>query len=198
MTGLRTKQKFDRNSRILQAAAELFRASGYEAATMEAIATASEVSIGTIYNYYKNKGDLLLAIVSMEVHEILSAGASVVDNPPLNAGDAIDILLGIYIEHSLVYLSKEMWRVAMSISTQQPDSPFGLSYIALDEALAIQTCDLVKKLQALGLVYQKLDAVGMGDMFVGFVKSEAMTVKDLRHQLSRQNKIVVDAASTSN
>ena len=29
-----------------------------------------------------------------------------------------------------------MWRQAMAISTQQPDSPFGKTYAALDLALA--------------------------------------------------------------
>src|SRR3546814_4259808 len=54
--------------------------------------------------------DLLGAIVSMEVNEVLNAGSGVVANPPANVGDALDTLLGIYVEHSLHYLSKEMWR----------------------------------------------------------------------------------------
>ena len=66
--GLRAKQKTARNKRILEAASKLFRKSGYEAIKMEAIAEASEVSIGTIYNYYKNKGDLLLAIEIGRAH----------------------------------------------------------------------------------------------------------------------------------
>ena len=55
---------------------------GYEASRIEAIAAEAEVSIGTIYNYYQNKGDLLVAIVSMEVNEVLIAGQRVVDAPP--------------------------------------------------------------------------------------------------------------------
>ena len=88
----------------------------------------AEVSVGTIYNYYRNKGDILVAIVSMEVNEVLNAGRGVVATPPRNVADAIDTLIGIYIDHSLIYLSKEMWRQAMAISTQQPDSPFGKTY----------------------------------------------------------------------
>ena len=59
--------------------------------------------------------------------------------PPRDVDEAVDALIGIYIEHSLVYLSKEMWRQAMAISTQQPDSPFGKTYTALDRALTDQT-----------------------------------------------------------
>ena len=68
MAGLRAKHKIDRNSRIVEAASGLFRREGYEGARIEEIAAKAEVSVGTIYNYYRNKGDILVAIVSMEVH----------------------------------------------------------------------------------------------------------------------------------
>jgi len=199
MDGLRARQKFKRNNRILETAAELFKQSGYEAVKMENIASASEVSIGTIYNYYQNKGDLLLAIVAMEVHEILQAGNAVVDKPPLNAIDAVDTLVGIYYNHSLVYLSKEMWRVAMSISTQQPTSPFGITYSELDSALANQTCELITKLQKLDLIKADCDIRSIGQvifnnlnmMFIGFVKDEEMTLAKLRKILRKQTRAIV-------
>ena len=103
MSGLREKQKADRHDRILAAASALFRDHGYEQVKMEAIAAAAEVSIGTIYNYYQNKGDLLMAIVAMEVNEVLAAGEKVIARPPRSAERAIDTLIGNYIEHSLVY-----------------------------------------------------------------------------------------------
>src|SRR5262245_12183885 len=158
MSGLREKHKADRDRRILEAAAELFRAAGYDGAKIEAIAAGAEVSIGTIYNYYHNKGDLLVAIVSMEVNEVLNAGRGVVAEPPRDVGDALDTLIGIYIEHSLNYLSKEMWRQAMAISTQQPDSPFGRTYTELDRALTDQICALIAKLRERGLVRRSVDA----------------------------------------
>ncbi|MBI2720273.1 MAG: TetR/AcrR family transcriptional regulator [Rhizobiales bacterium] len=200
MTGLRARQKADRHERILEAAAELFRAHGYEAATIEAIAQAAEVSIGTIYNYYRNKGDLLVAIVAMEVHEVLNAGEAVIARPPRSAEKAVDALIGNYIEHSLVYLSKEMWRQAMAISTQQPSSPFGTTYGALDVKLARQTCDLVEKLQSLDLIRADVDATAVGEVIFNntnmmcmiFVKIEAMTVAALRARLRRQNRAIIE------
>ena len=199
--GLRAKQKTARNKRILEAASKLFRKSGYEAIKMEAIAEASEVSIGTIYNYYKNKGDLLLAIVSMEVNEVLQAGEEVIANPPNDAEAAVEALVKTYYQHSLVYLSKEMWRVAISISTQQPLSPFGLAYSKLDSALVKQTCALVKKLQSIALIKNaaKADEIGevvfnnLNMMFLGFIKDEKMTLKSLRTRVSAQNKSIISA-----
>ena len=201
MSGLRERQKATRHSRILDTASRLFRDHGYDAVKMEAIAAAAEVSIGTIYNYYQNKGDLLVAIVAMEVNEVLAAGEKVIAKPPRNAEKAIDGLIGNYIDHSLVYLSKEMWRQAMAISIQQPDSPFGLAYSALDVALAQQTCGLIEKLQALGLVNARADAKSFGElifnntnmMFTVFVKSETMTVSQLRLAIRKQLRPVVAA-----
>lgn len=201
MSGLRARNRADRDRRIVEAAATLFREAGYEGAKIEAIAAAAQVSIGTIYNYYRNKGDLLVAIVSMEVNEVLNAGRGVVAEPPRNVGDALDTLIGIYIEHSLNYLSKEMWRQAMAISTQQPDSPFGRTYTALDRALAGQICALIEKLQALGLVKQPADARSLGElafnnmnmMFIEFVKRDEATIAELRGAIRRQNRVLVEA-----
>jgi AcrR family transcriptional regulator len=201
MAGLRAKHKADRHQRIVEAAADLFRASGYDAVKMEAIAAAAEVSIGTIYNYYRNKGDLLVAIVSLEVHEVLAAGKKVIAKPPLDVDKAVAKLIANYIEHSLVYLSKEMWRQAMAITTQQPDSPSGLSYAQLDVALADQTCKLIEKLQTLGLVRVGVDAQAIGElifnnvnmMFTIFVKQENMAVAELIARIRRQNRTLVRA-----
>ena len=201
MSGLRERQRADRHRRIIEAAAALFRKSGYEGAKIEAIAAEAEVSVGTIYNYYRNKGDLLVAIVSMEVDEVLNAGRGVVASPPLNVADAIDMLIGGYIDHSLIYLSKAMWRQAMATSTQQPDSPFGKTYAALDRGLADQTCELVERLKGLGLVRPETDVRSAGEiifnnmnmMFIEFVKQEAMPLGDLRAAIRRQNKVLVSA-----
>ncbi|MER8484402.1 TetR/AcrR family transcriptional regulator [Mesorhizobium sp. M1322] len=201
MSGLRARQKADRHRRIIEAAAELFRDAGYEGAKIETIAAQAEVSVGTIYNYYQNKGDILGAIVSMEVNEVLNAGQGVVANPPANVGDALDTLLGIYIEHSLHYLSKEMWRQAMAISTQLPDSAFGQAYTALDRALTEQIRALIARLQAIGLVRRDIDGQALGElvfnnmnmMFIEFVKRDKARIAELRAAIRRQNRILVAA-----
>jgi AcrR family transcriptional regulator len=201
MSGLRARQKADRHRRIIEAAAELFREAGYEGAKIEAIAAQAEVSVGTIYNYYENKGDILGAIVSLEVNEVLNAGQGVVARPPANVGDALDTLIGIYIEHSLHYLSKEMWRQAMAISTQLPDSPFGQVYTGLDRALTEQIRALIARLQTLGLVRQDIDGAALGElifnnmnmMFIEFVKRDAAKIPELRAAIRRQNRILVAA-----
>ncbi|RUX12121.1 TetR/AcrR family transcriptional regulator, partial [Mesorhizobium sp. M2A.F.Ca.ET.037.01.1.1] len=154
-----------------------------------------------IYNYYQNKGDILGAIVSMEVNEVLNAGRGVVASPPANVGDALDTLIGIYIEHSLNYLSKEMWRQAMAISTQLPDSLFGQTYTALDRELTRQISALIARLQQIGLVRADIDGSAVGElifnnmnmMFIEFVKRDEARIPELRAAIRRQNRVLVAA-----
>lgn len=54
-----------RRTQILLGAAQVFAAKGFHKATTKQIAKAAGVSEGTIYNYFDNKRDLLLAMVEM-------------------------------------------------------------------------------------------------------------------------------------
>jgi len=194
MSGLREKQKADRDQRILKAATRLFRDAGYANTKIETIAAKAKVSIGTVYNYYENKGDLLVAIVSMEVNEVLRAGAELIARPPKQVEDAVAALIAIYLDHSLVYLNKEMWRQAMAITIRQPETPHGRHYSELDERLAAQVCELIVCLQRQDLVKRDVDARAVGEtifnntnmMFTVFVKNEAMSLADLKAAILRQ------------
>jgi AcrR family transcriptional regulator len=198
--GLRARNREVRHHRILEAAAEQFRARGYDHVKIEEIAEAAEVSVGTIYNYYKNKGDILVALVSLEVNEVLALGEQVVASPPKNAVKAVEQLIITYIDHSLTYLSKEMWRHAMAISTMQPTSPAGGTYNDLDIALKQQTGRLIEKLITMKLVKDGVDHRSLGemifhgqnDMFINFVKDESQSLGALKTHLRRNLKAVVN------
>jgi AcrR family transcriptional regulator len=193
MTGLRERQKADRTRRIIEAASQLFRAQGYDMVRIEDIAAAADVSTGTCYNYFSTKGDILLAIVSMEVEEVIDAGRSLVSDPPFEVAEALHGLIRIYYDHSLLYLSKELWRRAIALSVEAPDTPFSQRYLALDNLLTAQVGDLVQALQARGSLRADLDAPTLGGLlfshlnqaFIEFVKDEAMPMADL-HRFSRK------------
>ena len=53
-----------RQEEILQAAASVFAAKGYAAATTREIAAAADIAEGSLYNYFSSKRDILVAIVS--------------------------------------------------------------------------------------------------------------------------------------
>jgi len=200
MAGLRERQKAKRNRAIIEAASTLFKRSGYEAARIEAIAETAEVSVGTFYNYFQHKADLLLAIVSMEVEEVLNQGTAVVEAPPSDAHDAICTLIATYYDHSLVYLTKEMWRTAMAFSVQNPDTPFSIRYRALDSELSEQVVALMERLQRDGRLRDDVDArafgellfLGLNGLFTAYTVTEDMTLDHLKAQMFAQVRAVTD------
>ncbi|MGS1096952.1 TetR/AcrR family transcriptional regulator [Aquamicrobium terrae] len=199
MTGLRQRQKIDRDRRIVEAAARLFREFGFEGVKIETIAEQAGVSVGTIYNYYESKGDVLIAVVSLEVNEVISAGESVLTRPPARAADAVDALFDIYLRHSLHYLSKEMWRAAMSMSILHPESRLGRHYGQLDEKLCQQVCRLLAKLKRQGSIGGAIDVEVTGRIlfntmnmsFMNFVKEDAMDVETVIEAVRRQSETMM-------
>ena len=69
------------------------------------------------------------------------------------------------------------------------------------DAAAKQTCALIAKLKELRAVKPEVDARGVGEMFfnntnmmfIEFVKSEAMTLDQLRSAIRRQNRTLLNA-----
>lgn len=195
MAGLRKQQKANRTRRILESAAELFRQVGYGAVRIDDIARAAEVSVGTFYNYFETKGDLLLAIVVMEVEEVLESGTAIIADPPPTVAQSLSRLIGSYYDHSLFYLSKEMWRTAMAITIEAPATHFSNRFTELDRLLAAQVCALIADLQARGVARPDIDSRATGEvifnnlnmMFIEFIKDEQMTLAALNAHLARQN-----------
>lgn len=203
--GLREIKKARRNKRILEAAEKLFRKSGYSDVRIEDIAEIAEVSVGTFYNYFKSKGEVLVAIVTMEVEEVLATGEQIVKAPPSSATTALNALIAQYFDHSLVYLSKEMWRTAMALAIQHPETHLGKHYTQLDRRLCAQVCALVEALQDRDLVATNIDSTSIGElifnnfnmMFIEFAKCESMTIDQLKRTVATQNAPLVKLLETN-
>ncbi len=60
----RQRLKAERSAQILDAAARVFARKGYQRATIRQIAAEAGVAEGTIYNYFKSKRHLLIAMAS--------------------------------------------------------------------------------------------------------------------------------------
>ncbi|MEE4188719.1 MAG: TetR/AcrR family transcriptional regulator [Roseobacter sp.] len=204
MAGLREKQKADRERRILQAAVTKFRADGYRAVRIEDLADMAEVSVGTVYNYYPTKGDILMATVTMEVEEVLEAGLAILADPAPSVDGALLALIFSYYDHSLEYLSKEMWRSAMALAIEAPNTPNGQRYFEMDRRLAAQIADLVAALQDRGKVKHDLDPELLGallfnnlnQMFMEFVKDDDMPLEVLRKRVAAQTLPIATLIAT--
>jgi TetR/AcrR family fatty acid metabolism transcriptional regulator len=67
------KVESEKPNRILRAAENVFAEKGYYQATISEISKSSDVSEGTIYEYFKNKEDLLLSISEQRFREHMTA-----------------------------------------------------------------------------------------------------------------------------
>ena len=73
MTGLREIKKTQTRQAIADAAAELFRARGFDVVTVEEIAQAAQVSKKTVFNYFPTKEDLVFDHVDNREAALLAA-----------------------------------------------------------------------------------------------------------------------------
>jgi AcrR family transcriptional regulator len=121
MMGRRERKKQQINSEITSNARKLFQTGGYTGTTLEDIANASDIGIGTIYNYYHSKADLFLAIMTDELKTYLSkprlkslkAKANIVDQT---------VELIINLAQPLQVTKKEMWKELIAVAIGQPDT----------------------------------------------------------------------------
>jgi len=67
------RPKSDKADRILKSALVVFAANGYQSATIQEIAKSAEVSEGTIYEYFKNKEDLLFSTLGQQFQKNLDS-----------------------------------------------------------------------------------------------------------------------------
>ncbi len=198
MTGLRERQKAGRKRDILAAAGELFRRDGYADTSIDSIAAAADLAAGTVYNYFQSKGDLLLALVALDGEEVRAAGREIIAAPPKDPVQALNKLLAFYVDHSLIHLSKELWRNAMATALTQAEARFGMGYAELDRKLADQVGEMVAVLQRRGQIDRTVDPRIAGDLlfeivnslFTIFVTREAMPIQLLKRMLLEQVRLL--------
>ncbi|MCF8261643.1 MAG: TetR/AcrR family transcriptional regulator [Melioribacteraceae bacterium] len=79
----REREKLIRRNEIIDAAETIFFTKGFESATMDDVATESELSKGTLYLYFKSKDELYQAIVqrgAVILHDLFEKATENVEN----------------------------------------------------------------------------------------------------------------------
>lgn len=141
----------DTRTAILDAAAEEFGRHGYEGARLARIAGAAGLSAGAIYNHYRTKDDLLLAVVERST---ASSMLAVVD-----AGSTSDHLVAV--AHLLEQPAAEAPLLAELILASRRDPDAGRALLdELGEAER-QTAERLRRAQARGELAGDLDAEAM-------------------------------------
>jgi AcrR family transcriptional regulator len=89
-----------RHEQLLDATAELVAERGFHAVGIVDIGAAAGVSGSAIYRHFRNKQELLVALIERVVDELLSGARGVVDDA-VDAGAALDALVHAHVAFAL-------------------------------------------------------------------------------------------------
>ena len=189
MAGLREHQKARRRRRILEAARRHFLASGYQAATVEAIADSAEVSAVTVYNYYGAKRGLLLALVAQSDDILITKINQMLGDVPDDPVEAVTRFAETIRDHVLSYLDKPIWRFVIATSVIEGSSHFGHAFAELDREMASLLGRLLQTLKHRGALRGVRNCEAAGETlfklqnarFIEFIADDAMTNREMAH-----------------
>lgn len=146
--GRRERQKRERERRILRAAEQLFARRGYARTTMADVARRARLAVGTIYNYFPSKPEIVLALLRREVGETLAAGEAVRKHPPSDPTRAVSALCDVYLD-LVTRHDRALLRELFAAAVAQPRTVARTAF-ELDMRLVAQLRELLSDLQARG------------------------------------------------
>src|SRR5262249_54674343 len=120
---LRAKQKEARRQAILGSAARLFKEKGFDQTAMEEIAAASELSVATVYNYFKTKGEICVAIYKADRDLVKAATDRVIADPPKDPVAAICKLIETDFETEVPFIDRAAWEALFAAAFQALPEP---------------------------------------------------------------------------
>jgi AcrR family transcriptional regulator len=156
MAGLREEKKRDRRKRIAEAARSLFEKRGFEATSMEKIAGKAGLGVGTLYNYYPSKADLLLGIIAGRADPYERDLKKVIEKPPERLADAVALCVDSYLA-SFSFYSKRIWH-DFAVTALARGLPLFDMIGAVDAQFLSLLMQLVEKYRAGGALAGRLSA----------------------------------------
>jgi AcrR family transcriptional regulator len=195
--GRRELQKQDRERRIMSAARRLFERKGYAKTAMEEIAARAGLAVGTLYNYFPSKDDLLLAIMRREADRLMQVGERILADPPAKPSEAIAAMADLLIE-SITADERMLWRELFAAAISSPHD-LGARLIELDMRLVAQLATLLESLKQRGAIAHAIDASRAAMTIYGlcaasalaFVMNESITVEQLREEVNESIRLLV-------
>ncbi|MGC2445301.1 TetR/AcrR family transcriptional regulator [Candidatus Binatus sp.] len=195
--GRRERQKQDRERRILAAARRLFDRKGYDATSMENVAARAGLAVGTLYNYFPSKEELLFAISRADTEPLLRIGEAILADPPDDPAEAIGALTEVMVQ-GITAGERRLWRELFVAAIAAPDT-LGARLFALDLRLIAQLTTMIERLKGRGAIDAGVDASRAAGLFYGicltwsiaFATRDDLTIETMRAEISESVRITV-------
>jgi AcrR family transcriptional regulator len=195
--GRRERQKLEREHRILAAARRLFDRRGYLDTSMEDVARRAGLAVGTLYNYFSSKDQLLIALSRIDTEHLLSIGERILADPPQDPVEAISALTEIMV-NGITAGERRLWRELFVASIAAPDT-LGARLFALDMRLIAQLTSMLDLLKARGSIDAGVDTSRAAGLFYGicltwtiaFATRDDLTIETMRAEISESVRITI-------
>jgi AcrR family transcriptional regulator len=196
--GRRERQKLERERRILAAARRLFDRKGFTDTSMEEVATRAGLAVGTLYNYFPSKDQLLFAISRSDTEPLLKIGERILADPPDDPVEAIAALTEVMVQ-GITAGERRLWRELFVAAIAAPDT-LGARLFALDMRLIAQLTTMLDLLKARGAVDASVDSSRAAGLFYGicltwtiaFATRDDLTIETVRAEISESVRIAIN------
>lgn len=198
MGGLREKKKIEAREKILTVSKEIFFSKGYSHTTIEEIAEKAGIGVGTVYNFFKTKADILICVVAEE------AGTDAQDyhleDTELEQG-IVDIVMNFTWRAfgKLKHLNKKIWKELLSamFSLQKSESKLFKGMTSMDFKYIEKLKALLTNLKDRGALAAAfdVDAAAMVvystflTQFLLYIYSDEMTFDQLEQDIRKAGRI---------
>ncbi|WP_052158677.1 TetR/AcrR family transcriptional regulator [Halobacillus sp. BBL2006] len=186
----RSEKKQLTRERILDTAKELFFTNGYDATTTEEVAKQADIGVGTLFNYFDSKAELLVEVFSEEFVEDMDKKDYKIKEEDRNREVAELVYHYLYNRvERYTHFSKTLFRDMMGIAIYSFQSKpemlkkfVGLDFMLVDELIEFLNHLKEEKMlqtefdsnQAAEIIYSSL-----GFEFLMYMYQEELTVEDL-------------------
>ncbi|MBS3767674.1 MAG: TetR/AcrR family transcriptional regulator [Candidatus Cloacimonetes bacterium] len=198
MRNLTKKKKQERRQRIFSNAVYLLKKKGFTNTSMLDIAEKSNLAVGTLYNYYPSKNDLIIAIFNRENQKFLRKINNKLKNLLQSDKNARSIILEVVLQffNDLIFLSKKNMREIMTALFSSEDylqkgMEEDLRLISLIEQCLenLKTKNKIKKNIDTNLTAEIIYGI-VFEQFIMYCMIPELKKRELRKRLHQQIKIL--------
>jgi AcrR family transcriptional regulator len=204
LTSRREQKKQETFDSIVSAADRLFQAVGYRETTIETIAEDAGVSVGTVYNYFGTKHGIVLAVVTSDTEQALSAASAAVDPFADDPVDALMPLVMTYVD-AMTALGRDVIKELFRAGFDPAESAMMTELMSLDERSIAQIAETLVLLAGHGLVSDEVDVASASILIYSvavvailmFVSMPSASAEDVEAVIRGQLTLVFQGIGTA-
>lgn len=194
---MRDSKKADRKESIQSTALELFSQYGFAKTSMSQIAENAGLGTGTLYNYFKTKGDILLSIIQNRSCEYVEELDNIVKTESFGLVESLTLFHDYYLKSFSLY-NKLIWRECMA-SVFSGATKLMKGIYEIDQPYLERLTVLLAKFRKAGILRENADIENLvltlydADMFAifTFIADDRMTLKTLKTRLALHVEMIV-------